>query len=162
MKQSYSFTCYWIKNMFNYWSVGCWNSYIMNPINIVQQIIGINSWEARRCTSVPCNIDCVGGAWSIVKNFEFILMRVTVELPTDDHMEPVDDATIFTSPEMKATSSGEVAQDMNSLVILFGSKKGLVQPLHGGLDFSATVDWPPIERVTVVAVQSNDTESRSN
>lgn len=91
-------------------------------------------------------------------------MRVTVELSTNDHVESVNDTTIFARPELEATSSASwnMSKNMDPFVISFGSEESVVEPLHHRLNFSARVHDPPVVDVAVVVVQRDHSESRTN
>lgn len=136
----------------------------MNPINIIQNVVWIKWLKSRGPTTIPCNRHSMVSTWAIIINFKFVHVRMAVELSANDHMESVNNATIFTRPELAAasTTSRDMRQNMNSFIIPFGSQKSVVEPLHGGLDFSVTVHGPPVEGVAIIVVQSNQSESRSN
>lgn len=67
----------------------------MNAINVVENVVGIETSEGSCATSIPGYIDGVSSSWTVVIDFEFIVVRVAVELSPNDVVETVDDATVF-------------------------------------------------------------------
>lgn len=119
--------------------------------------VGICSGRA----SIPSDGDCMSGCGSVVINLELITMWVTVELSADDHVESINDATIFTWPEheTRATSWWNMSENVDSFTGLFSSQQRIVEPLKGICNFSSAVHEPKVVDVAVVVVQRYDSET---
>lgn len=94
----------------------------------------------------------------------FILMRVTIEYTTDGITETSYNTIIFTRPDVPTgtVARGNVSQNMYIFIVLFGIQEDIMQPHQLGLHVRTIKEEPPVIGVTIVIVQSYNTETRLN
>lgn len=137
-------------------------TYIIIIINGVNNDIWINIAVGCGTATIEGRIDGVLRIFKAVEHIEFISVCMTIELTADDVVESLNDASVFSSPDIEAGagSGWDMSQDVDFFVRSLSSQELVMEPLEMLSEVRGIVQDPVIIYITEVVVHCDDSETR--
>lgn len=135
----------------------------MVAVDVEDPVGGVEVVEGPVVGGHVLHADGLVGGVDVVVHAELVLVRVPVELPTDDVGVPGDNPGELVRPLSEAIriEGRDVAYDVDH----FSSRLGLLQLTHQPAEHHARVDGlvqqPPIQPIAIIRVDRDDPEPRT-